>query len=166
MNTVLKFDRFILKKELNSNFKHVGEAFEVANILEDSFLMRNARTKVAVGSINFKDFEKYFVREDEFNGWTYWTSIVGFDGQTDAFYRTNRKRVQVRFLTDNVKAEASCNVGDDFNLSFGINLAYLRCANKVLEKKKAEHKKAWRTIGRNIAENEGFIKKMLNSLED
>lgn len=165
MNTYLKFDRVILTKEFNDKFKQVGEAFEIANILEDSFLLRNAKTKVAVGVINFKDFEKYFVREDEFNGWTRWTQIVGVDGQNDAFYRTNHKRVQVRFLTDNVRSEASCNVGDDFSLSFGINLAYLRCVNKVLEKKKAEHKKAWRAIGRNIAENEGFIKKMLNSLE-
>ena len=81
METTLKFDRVILVKELNEKFKNVGEVFEIANILDNSFLLRDGRTRVAIGVISFEDFEEYFVHENNFRGWTPWTSFVGFDGQ-------------------------------------------------------------------------------------
>ena len=59
--------------------------------------------------------------------WTNWEPLVGFDGRTDAFYRNNGKKTQVKFLTSHVRAECCCCKDDDFNLSFGIQLAYLRC---------------------------------------
>ena len=164
MNTTLRFDKVILTKELNEKFKQVGEEFEIANILEHGFMLRNAKTKVAIGVINFEDFEKYFVHEKKFNGWTNWTPLVGFDGQTDAFYRTNRKKVQVKFLTDKVRGECCCNNEDEFNLSFGIQLAYLRCLNKARAKQKAELEEKLNMVEHEIAENKTIIKKMVNSL--
>ena len=166
MHTTLNFDRVVLVKELNEKFKKVGEVFEVANIRENSFLLRDGRTKVAVGVVNFEDFDRCFVHEANFKGWTNWTPITGFDGQTDAVYRTNGKKVQVKFLTDKVRAEAACNVMDDFNLFFGIQLAYLRGLNKAWEKKKAECEEMWKTANCEIMDNERIIKKMLNSLEN
>lgn len=165
METVLKFDKCILAKELNEKFKKVGEEFEVANILNDSsFLLRDAKTKVAYGVVSFEDFENHFVLEGNFRGWTPWTQFVGFDGQTDAAYRTNKKKVQVKFLTDKVRAESCCHKEDEFNLFWGVQLAYLRCLNKALAKKKAEHENALTTVNASIAENENIIKKMVNSL--
>jgi hypothetical protein len=164
MNTVLKFDRVILTKELNDKFKQIGEAFEVANILENSFLLRSAKTKVAIGVVNFEDFERHFVHEEIFKGWCNWTPLVGFDGQSDALYRTNRKKVQVKFLTDKVRAECCCNSKDDFNLSFGVQLAYLRCLNKARAKQKTELEAKLNMVEHEIAENETIIKKMVNSL--
>lgn len=164
MNTVLKFDRVILTKELNEKFKQVGDVFEVANILDNSFLLRSAKTRVAIGVVSFEDFENHFVREESFKGWTNWTPLVGFDGQSDAFYRTNRKKVQVKFLTDKVRAEACrCNK-DDFNLSFGIQLAYLRCLNKAREQQRTALNAELAFVERELAENEAIIKKMVNSL--
>lgn len=164
MNTLLKFDRVILTKELNEKFKQVGDVFEVANILEDSFLLRSAKTRVAIGVVSFKDFENHFVREENFKGWTNWSPLVGFDGQSDAFYRTNRKKVQVKFLTNKVRAEACrCNK-DDFNLSFGIQLAYLRCLNKAREQQRTALNAELAFVERELAENEAIIKKMVNSL--
>lgn len=164
MNTVLKFDRVILTKELNEKFKQIGDVFEVANILEDSFLLRSAKTRVAIGVVDFEDFENHFVREEKFNGWTNWTPLVGFDGQSDAFYRTNIKKVQVKFLTSKVRAEACrCNK-DDFNLSFGIQLAYLRCLNKAREQQRTALNAELAFVERELAENEAIIKKMVNSL--
>ena len=165
MNTVLKFDRVVLSKELNDKFKQVGETYEVANILENSFLLRNAKTKVAIGVISFEDFEKHFVSEENFKGWTKWEKIIGFDGQTDAMYRTNRKKVQVKFLTNNVRAECCCCKNDDFNLSFGIQLAYLRCLNKARARQRIELEESLNIIEHEIAENETIIKKMINSLD-
>jgi hypothetical protein len=164
MNTTLKFDKVILTKELNDKFKQIGEVFEIANILDDSFLLRSAKTKVAIGVVNFEDFDKHFVHEENFKGWTNWTPLVGFDGQSDAFYRTNRKKVQVKFLTSKVKAEACrCNK-DDFNLSFGIQLAYLRCLNKAREQQRTALNAELAFVERELAENESIIKKMVNSL--
>ena len=165
MNTVLKYDRVILTKELNEKFKKTGELFEVASILNDSsFLLRDAKTRVAIGVVSFEDFDKYFVPEESFAGWTRWVPLAGFDGQSDALYRTNRKKVQVKFITDKVRAESCCHKEDEFNLFWGVQLAYLRCLNKALAKKKVEHENALTTVNANIAENENIIKKMVNSL--
>lgn len=165
MNTTLKFDKVILTKELNDKFKQVGEVFEVANILDDSFLLRSAKTRVAIGVVSFEDFEEHFVREESFKGWTNWTPLVGFDGQSDAMYRTNGKKTQVRFLTDKVRAECCCTKGDDFNLGFGVQLAYLRCLNKAREIQKTELEKKLKMVNYELAENEVIIKKMVNSLD-
>ena len=165
MNTTLKFDRVILTKELNEKFKQIGEAYEVANILENSFLLRSAKTKVAIGVVSFEDFEKHFVAEDKFKGWTSWQPLVGFDGHSDAFYRTNHKKVQVKFLTDKVRAECCCCKDDDFNLGFGIQLAYLRCLNKARTKQRIELEEKLNMVEHEIAENNTIIKKMVNSLD-
>lgn len=165
MKSVLKFDEVVLVKELNDKFKNVGEIFEIANILEDSFLLRDSRTKVAIGTISFSDFEKYFVHKENFKGWTPWTSLVGFDGQTDAVYRTNRRKTQVKFLTTKVRGEACCNKVNDFNLTFGIQTAYLRCLNKAQEQKKLKLEKELKEINHEISENNNIMKRMINSLE-
>lgn len=164
MKTTLKFDRVILIKELNEKFKKVGDAFEIANILDNSFVLRDASTRVAIGVVNFEDFDNHFVHEENFNGWTRWTPLIGYDGQSDCFYRTNKKKVQVKFLTDKVRAEACCFSGDDFNLTFGIHLAYLRCLNKAMAKQKIELEEKLKITNSEIAENESIIKKMVNSL--
>lgn len=164
MNTTLKFDRVILTKELNEKFKQIGETYEIAIILENSFLLRDAKTKVAIGVVSFEDFEKHFVAEDKFKGWTRWQSLVGFDGQTDVMYRTNHKKVQVKFVTTEDRAECCCCKDDDFNLSFGIQLAYLRCLNKARARQKEELEETLSVINHEIAENNTIIKKMVNSL--
>lgn len=164
MNTTLKFDRVVLVKELNDKFKKVGEHYEVANILDDSFLLRDAKSKVALGVVSFDDFEKHFVHTENFKGWTQWEQIVGFDGQNDILYRTNRRRVQVKFVTNKVRSEACCHSEDEFNLSFGLQVAYLRCLNKVLAKQKEEYKEKLAAVNSELAENKGLIRKMLDSL--
>lgn len=165
MNTVLKFDRVVLTKELNEVFKQVGEVFEIASILDNAFLLRDARTKVALGVVSFEDFNNCFVPEEKRKGWTPWTKFVGFDGQNDASYRTNGKKVQVRFATSKIKAEACCCKGDDFNLAFGIQIAYLRCLNKAFGKQKCVYESMLSKINQEVAENEMILKKMINSLD-
>lgn len=165
METVLKFDKVILTKELNDKIKKVGEVFEIANILDNSFLLRDGKTRIAVGVVSFEDFEKHFVPVGNFKGWTDWMPITGFDGQTDAYYRTNRRKIQVKFLTDKVRAESCCSKADEFNLSFGLHIAYLRCLNKALAKRKAECEKTMKLVDGEIKDNEHIIKKMINSLE-
>lgn len=174
METTLKFDKVILIKELNDTIKKVGEVFEIANILDGSFLLRDAKTRVAVGVVSFEDFEKHFVHKENFGGWTQWTPLTGFDGQTDVYYRTNRRKTQVRFLTDNVRAESFLNVkdGDEFNLHFGIQLAYLRALNKAhsmkaikYEEELKKYEEELNRINIEMTDNERIIKKMIASLQ-
>lgn len=96
--------------------------------------------------------------------WTNWEPLAGFDGQTDALYRTNFKKVQVKFLTTKDRSECCCNAEDEFNLTFGIQLAYLRCLNKARERQRVELEEALRFVEHEIAENKTIIKKMVNSL--
>jgi hypothetical protein len=165
MNTTLRFDKVILTKELNEKFKQIGETYEIANILEDSFVLRSEKTKVAIGVVTFEDFDKHFVHEENFKGWTDWEPLIGFDGQSDAFYRTNKKKVQVKFLTSKVRAECCCCKDDNFNLGFGVQLAYLRCMNKARAKQRIELEEKLNMVEHEIAENESIIKKMVNSLD-
>lgn len=165
METVLKFDKVVLVKELNDKFKKVGETFEIANILDNSFLLRDTKTRVAIGVVSFEDFERCFVHKENFKGWTQWTPLAGFDGQTDALYRTNYKKVQCKFITDKVRAECSCHKEDEFNLFFGVQIAYLRCLNKALIKRAAKYEEELKKINCEIMDNMRIIKKMVNSLE-
>ena len=165
MESTLKYDRVVLIKELNDKIKKVGELYEIANVLEDSFVLREAKSRLAVGVINFADFEKHFVHEENFKGWTQWTPLAGFDGQTDAYYRTNRKKVQVRFLTNKVRAESSRHREDEFNLYFGIQLAYLRALNKAYSNKKSRYEEELKKIDIEMMDNEKIMQKMINSLE-
>lgn len=171
METTLKFDKVVLIKELNEKFCKIGEVFEIANILENSFLLRDAKTRVAIGLVGFEDFENCFVHEENYKGWTPWIQFNGLNGQNDCFYKTNRKDVEVKFITDKVRAKSFIHKDDEFNLSFGLNLAYLRCTNKVLEKKKAmheeeliKHKEELARINNEIADNKKTIQKMISSL--
>lgn len=168
METVLKYERVVLIKELDERIKEVGEVFEIASVVPDNkyFVLRNAGNKVAVGVVSFEDFEKYFVREEDFKGWTKWTPFVGVDGQNDCVYRTNHKKVQVRFLKDNVRAEACCNnKEDEFNLFFGLQVAYTRCYNKVLSKRKEELEKELNKVHIELTDNKEMIKRMIEALK-
>lgn len=165
METILKFDRVILVKELNDRVKKIGDVFEVANILDGHFLLREEKSKVAVGVVSFEDFDKHFVAEPNFKGWTQWTPIVGFDGQSDVVYRTNRRKTQVKFIKDKVRAESCCCKDDDFNLFFGVQIAYLRCLNKALSIKKSGLENELKNIDIEIIDNDRAIKKMISSLE-
>ena len=164
MKTVLNYDRVILTKELNEKIKKVGEVFEIANTFDDSFLLRDGKTRVAIGVVSFEDFESHFVHEENYKGWTNWIPITGFDGHSDVFYKTNRRKVIVKFLTDKVRAEACCAKEDEFNLSYGVQLAYLRCLNKALQKKKDEYEKAIGDITLEMSDNNNIIKRMIGSL--
>lgn len=165
METVLKFEKVILVKELNERFRQVGEVFEIANVLDNSFVLRNAKTKVAVGVVSFEDFERCFTKEGKLSGWTPWTGFTGLDGRTDAFYRTNGKRVEVKFVTDKVRATSCCHVLDEFNLFFGIQIAYFRAENKALAKKVKEYKEKLLEASNEIEQNNQAMKHMIDSLK-
>ena len=165
METTLKFDRVVLVRELDEKFCKIGEVFEVANILENSFLLRDSKTKMAIGVVGFEDFESHFVHESNFSGWTNWQQFNGFDGQNDCLYKTNRKDVEVKFVTNKVRAKSYLHKDDEFNLTFGLNMAYLRCLNKALEKKRIEYEEELKKINSEIADNKKTIQKMINSLE-
>ena len=71
--------------------------------------------------------------------WTDWTyiNICEWDDigvAPDAMYKTNFKKVRVKLPTYNIVAESCCSSHDVFDLSFGVRIAYLRCAKKMWEK--------------------------------
>ena len=96
--------------------------------------------------------------------WTPWSPIVTYSGQTDCFFKTNGKKVIVRFLKDNIRAEACCNKVDEFNLATGVQIAYFRALNKSLNKQKIECEEKIKEINHNIASNNGSIQTLIDSL--
>ncbi len=132
---MVKYDKIVLVKEYG-NLKKVGEVFEIANITDTAYIIRDAVKRVAVATIAIDDFDTYFVVKDKLNSWTSWTPLSDKDGVI-AFYRTNCKKVQIK-LHDGTRAEATCNKSDTFDLRLGINIAYLRCLNKMYWKMKSD----------------------------
>lgn len=169
---ILKNDKVVLIKEFG-NLQTVGETYEVANITDTAIVIRDVSTKIAVGAVDISDFYKYFKKPDEVKGWTEWKEIRDADDDI-FFYRTNQKRVQVKSL-DNIRAESSCNQkdNDEFNLHFGLTLAYLKCKNKTLKQDEENVKdyikrlnKELENIYSKMAENKNQIKRMMRYLDD
>ena len=159
--SVLKYDRVILTKEMGK-MTMVGEVYEVAAITEDSFIIRDARTKIAMGVVSFEEFDNHFEKPQDVKGWTPWTKFADKNGEA-AFYRTNFRKVEVK--CGDVKATATCNLGEDeFNLYFGIRIAYARCINKILTKQKNENEEALKEIRKEMNKNVVLIGNMIASL--
>ena len=179
--SVIKYDKVILKKELGDRLRTVGQEFEIANITEDKYLLRDAKTKVAIATVDIAEFEEYFEKPEEMVGWTPWVAIFDkIEGGIDAFYRTRGdKKVQVRLVKDKkpnekyILKEASCNTMDEFNLFFGITMAYKRCLIEHLKREEAEQTKlvAEQTrkldeIRNELKDNKRQVSQMINSLPE
>lgn len=164
---ILKNDKFMLIEEMGKLNK-VGEIYEVGNITDTSVIMRDAKTKVAIGAIDIDDFGKYFKKPEDVKHYTRWCGMTNALGEVIAYYRTNGKKVQVRMHNmERYRAEASCCCKyDEFNLTFGIRLAYLRCENKALAETEKTIESSLNSVRYRRLDNQREIKKMLRSLED
>jgi hypothetical protein len=160
---ILRNDKVVLIKEMD-NMRTVGEVFEVANITDTAVVLRNAMSKVAVGAVDINVFDQYFSKPEDIKTWTKWYGLMDTKGNTVAFYRTNHKKVQVR-TPEGIQAEACCNKSDDFNLFFGIQLAYLRCKDKALKNFVTEYDPILKDAKSSMIDNQHLIKKMINSLD-
>lgn len=136
---LLRNDKVVLLKEYG-DLKQVGDTYEVANFTDELVILRNERTKIAVGAISLVDFYEYFEKKKDVRfKYTKWTNII--DSTTDGiigFYRTNFKKVQVmlpiKYNGSYIRAESSCNKDDEFDLWFGIKLAFSRAKVKAFDK--------------------------------
>lgn len=165
---ILRMKRYILIKDFENLV--VGKAYEVANIMDETVVLRDASSKLAVAIIKIEDFEEYFVESEKAHAWTPWTAFRNEQGGT-SFYRTNGKKVEVKH--EGTKSAAYRSKADDFNLYFGVNLACLRCeVKKALKdmKKLEEHRNmidsAIRELEGEIKDRKNLIKTMINSLEE
>ena len=178
MNVTVK-DRVILTKGIGS-LNTIGQVYEVARMTEDFIVVRDCVSKVAVASIDIEEFGNYFVKEKEVNNWTKWADIADPNGNMIAQYRTNNKKVEVRITNDMlghpdkkvIRSTATCNSEDEFNLAFGVQLAYLRCEQKYLQNEINEYCEIiddsisqMKNCESRLVENKSIIKKMLSSLE-
>ena len=158
---ILKYDKVTLIKEFGK-MNMVGEAYEIANISDDSFVIRDTNKRVALGVISFEEFNKHFKKVEDVKGWTPWVKFMDEFGNAD-FYRTNFRKVEVKAFGK--RASAACNLAEDeFNLHFGLQLAYCRCLNKMLLDSKKEHQEALKMINSNIKDNRVYMHNMINSL--
>lgn len=161
---IMRNDKVVLTKVMG-NFQVVGETFEVANVTETAVVLRNERTRVAVGAIDIDMFDQYFKKPEEAKGWTDWQRLVDQRGNTIAFYRTNWKKVQVRSI-DGVRAEATCNKCDEFNLYFGLSIAMKRCELKELKSIRVDYEEAMKKLNNDITVIDNAIRNMIDSLDN
>jgi hypothetical protein len=161
---IVKNDRVYLIKEMG-DLKMVGEAFEVANITDTSIVLRTADKKIAICAVYINEFDKYFKKAEEFTGWTEWHELVDPNENIIAVYRTNYRKVQVRLFNgvNKFRGEAFCNRGDNFNLFFGIQLAYARCMSKFYKDEIEETEAYLKEIKSTMTDNKNSIKRMINN---
>lgn len=162
---ILKNDKFMLIEAIE-RLNKVGEIYEVGNVTNTSIVMRDAKTKVAIGAVDIDDFSKYFKKPEEVKTWTKWCAMTNPLGEIIAFYRTNGKKVQVRNNhLKTVRGEASCCKDDEFNLAFGIRLAYARCLDKELTAVEKDFESSLKDVRSRRIDNQRDIKKMIRSLD-
>lgn len=164
-------DKVVLLREYDQ-LKQVGDTFEVANFTDKMVVLRNAKTKVAVCALPTADFFEYFEKQEDVGfKFTPWSTLIdATTGGVLGTYRTNHKKVQVmlpiEYKGSYIRAEASCNKGDNFDLWFGIRLAYARAKVKAYEKiifpEQAEEYKRSRS---DYKQTKNAIKNMMASLE-
>lgn len=160
--SVLRGDKVVLVKEFDK-LKMVGKEYEVANITETSIVLRDAKTKTAVAAIEIDKFDEFFKKTEEFSKWTDWTTFVT-EGEVVGFYRTNGRKVEVKW--NGYKSAAYCSKLDEFNLYFGLTLAYKRTIVKFLKDQKKQYKKMLHVIDGELLDYENTIKIMINGLEE
>lgn len=138
-------DKVVLAKRFD-RYNKVGEVYEIGNITDNGFIIRDAHSRIAIGLVSFHDFFSCFEKQED-KKWTDW-NIAHYDGDGDndmdvlINYRTNGKRVEVKAF--GYKGVASCMPDDNFNLSKGIYIAFLRCKLASLEK---EHSRLLKEYG-------------------
>lgn len=157
---IVRNDKVILVKEMD-NLKLIGETFEVANIVDDSVVLRDAKSKVAVCAVGVYDMDKYFKKSEEVVEWTPWNRLLIGNDSIVAYYRVKGRKVQVR-LPDGTHSESNCNKCDEFNLFFGIQLAYERAMNKVYKKMEKDYESTLKKIRADMSETHHRIKMMIN----
>ena len=158
---IVRNEKVMLVKEMD-NFQKVGEVFEVANITDTAVVLRDASNKIAVGVVNIDCFDEYFKKPEDVNGWTPWQRLTANEDVV-AFYRAKGKKIQVR-LADGTRSEANCNDCDEFNLFFGIQLAYERCLNKIYKQMEKDYEKALKEVRAEISECHHRVKTMINTM--
>ena len=177
---IIKGDKVIQIKEMDK-VNSVGNLFEVANFTGENVILRDVVSKIAVCSVNVDEFYEYFKKKDEVTGWTNWAKIIDPRGDMIAMYRTNQRKVEVKIINDMlgytngkvIRSTATCNNNEDeFNLQFGIQLAYLRCEQKYLRNTIEEYDEIIsdamqqkKECKAQLVENKSIIKKMLSVLD-
>lgn len=153
---ILRNDEVTLIKEFE-NLKKIGETYEVANITDTKIVIRDRNSKVALAAVEIENFEKYFKKDNEVNGWTDWIGITDEMNNLAAYYRTNQKRVEVKTVDGKFKGKSSCNKTDMFSLEKGIKLAMARCHKKIAEQEQSEVKQYLKNLTEEIDTVNKFI---------
>ena len=164
---VFRGDRVVLIKEL-PKMKEVGLTYEVGDINAKNVILRDVKSKVAICAIDIETFDEYFTKPEEVRTWTKWMAVSNELGDIIAYYRTNLKKVQVKIPNNDneIKAECCCCKEDDFNLHFGIQLAYKRCLDKRYKKDMEQYQTALMATESAIKDNRNQMKRMINLLDN
>lgn len=161
--TVLRGDKVVLIKPFDK-MQNVGNMYEVADFTSTNIILRDCVTKVAACAVSVVDFSNYFDKvENAIGKWTKWQTIIDGLGDVTCFYRTNFKKIEVRIFTSDkfyVTAKATCCKGDNFNMGFGLHLAYLRVVKKRCEIEKNKYKNKIAELNEEIGNVTDNIEKM------
>lgn len=114
--------------------QNIGITYEVADIRAGLVILKDPISRRAICGIPIETIFDYFKKPENVRKWTSWSVMTDDRGNVIGYYRTNGRKVQYRAL-DGVRSEACCHRMDQFNIGFGLRLAYLRAdAKRVIAK--------------------------------
>jgi hypothetical protein len=108
------------------DYGYVGAIFEVTDVLH-SGVISFVHNKLGTGLITLDEFDRYFIKTK----WTEWSSPLD-DGYGKYQFKTNEKKIIVQ--RNGLRASASCNPIDKFNLVKGLQLSLARLRVKEILK--------------------------------
>ena len=167
MNVILG-DKVMMIKSLE-RMNLVGEIFEVTGITENSIVLSREVDGVAVCAAGVDTFDQYFVKAKEANIWSGWQELYDDSFNVYAWYRVRpakgKVEVKIRFNDEcMIRKTATCSQGDEFNLEFGIRLAYNRCMKEAYKRNAAIMKESMEYYNSLLVDNKNKTNEMITSL--
>jgi hypothetical protein len=99
---------------------------------------------------------------------TVWTDFDNAYNKYQFYYDTNNRRVicTTTYKGSIIRATATCNPDDSFELETGKKLAYIRCKNKFLSKKAAHAAKVYAKNYADMVRTNARLSRTANFVKD
>lgn len=168
MNVILG-DKVMMIKGMESMCL-VGEMFEVIGITENSIVLGREVDGVAVCAADINTFDQHFAKPKEMNVWTKWQALYDDNYNIYAWYRVRpvkgKVEVKVRFGGTGtfIRKTATCSQGDEFDLEFGVGLAYNRCMKEAFRRNANVMRESMEYYNSLLVDNKNKTNEMISSL--
>lgn len=167
MNVILG-DKVMMIRDME-RMNLVGEMFKVTGITENSIVLSREIDGIPVCATDIETFDKYFAKPKEANIWSQWFELYDDSFNVYAWYRVRpaKGKVEVKIRFGNecmIRKTSTCSQDDEFNLEFGIRLAYNRCMKESYKRNAIVMEESMEYYKSLLVDNKNKTNEMIASL--